>query len=273
MNWIWLVPLLAVAVIVWASWGGKGARPSPARSGNASGRDGGRALPAWLEERFARARAAHKGGADGDSEFPRWYFESATERQLLRLQEMAVTVKGTIWKGTASDLIGLSEPPDSADAAEVARFFGWTKPTCQTQERMQWAMVASDPEKLARWEGRPATVLQKERLALLGAPAAKSLTAAEAEQLLAELMDEAVAGERAAEQADELIGLFDSVLDDLSDRDAREIEGFKRKPTPAQLRRAIEAVQNDKGAALTSHDQRVVCERLLADNPQLRADE
>ena len=65
--------------------------------------------------------------------FPQWFFEPATERQLVRLEREGL--KGiTLTKGQASDLIGLSEPPDDADN-EVLKFFGAPLAENQTMAR------------------------------------------------------------------------------------------------------------------------------------------
>jgi hypothetical protein len=76
---------------------------------------------AWLEERWEIAKKERDTGKLVT--VPHWFFEDVTDRQLQKIEEMGLKIKGgRPSKGEASDIIGLFEPVEEENE-EILRFF------------------------------------------------------------------------------------------------------------------------------------------------------
>jgi hypothetical protein len=212
----------------------------------------------WIASRWRAAESAH---AAGDySTFPEWHFEPASERQLARLEREGL--RGvTLTKGQASDLIGLSEPPDEADA-EVLKFFGVPAASNQTMARAQARELLALKGNYERWQARPATSEQKAEIRFLGGKVPKALIATEAQRALHDLRD---ANPAKVDELDNLKAIFD----EFNDADFREVVGIK-KPSRAAIQEAIDALVAD-GQTLENLalETDAIADKLLELHPEL----
>ena len=216
----------------------------------------------WLENRW---RAAEKAHSSCDyTIFPEWYFEAATDRQLARLERQGV--KGvTLTKGQASDLIGMTEPPDEHEIA-VLKFFGVPLGQMnQTMARVKVLQLMEQEGNAERWNNRPATSEQKQDIRFLGGKVTKGLSATEAQRILSDLQ------EASPEKSDDLDNLK-TIFDDFSDADFRETMGIK-KPGRAAIQEAIDllvaAGQSLEDLAINTD---AIADKLLELHPELARD-
>jgi hypothetical protein len=65
----------------------------------------------WMEEWWETARKERDAGEL--KSVPNWFFDDVTERQLQKIEEIGLNIKGgRLTKGEASDIIGLFEPAE-----------------------------------------------------------------------------------------------------------------------------------------------------------------
>jgi len=210
-------------------------------------------------------RAEQERDSGGLKTFPKWFFDDPTERQLERLKTEGVKVSGKgMTKGVASDLIGLHLPPEEEDEAILKFFKVSSKGMNQTLARYEIAKLMADPANAAAWEARPADLMQKECLKFFGLPVARGLSSTDAAKLIddhrAEL--EKTGGTRADEW-----DAFESLVDDLSDKETREDAGIKQPPLSV-IRQAFDALLAS-GTPAGDIDADTAAEKILELKPEL----
>lgn len=223
----------------------------------------------YLREQWTRAERERAAG--NVSDFPHWFFDPVTDKQLRRLKENGTTLpRGSLTKGQASDLIGLSEDPDDEDK-EILKFFKVPMRSLnQTTARYEVRKLFADPEKKAAWDARPAELMQKEFLKHFGADIPKGLTKLEAQKIIAGLRTRGTKDDAALEAKLAEWDAFEDIVEQLWDPEEREFFDIK-KPTLAAIRAAIDALKA-QGQTIEQFggDAEKVADKLLEMNPQLR---
>lgn len=215
----------------------------------------------YLKTQWTAAETARASGMP--TNVSSWFFDPVSERQLERLKKDGTKVSGgSLTKGTASDLIGLQEPIEENDA-DILKFFKVPlKGTNQTIGRYEAKRLLSIPENATAWNSRPAEPMQKEYLKFFGLNAPKGLICVDATELITAHKKETNGVEK--KRLDTWAN-FESIVDDLSDRETREDYDIK-KPSLAAIRAAVEALEA-KGE--DSGDLQCVVDQLLEMKPEL----
>lgn len=200
--------------------------------------------------------------SEGKASVPPWYNDPVTERQLQRLRDDEIKLPGRpINKGNASDLIGLTEPPEP-NQLEVLRFFKVTGLPLKHYSiaAIEIDRLMSDPEKASRWINRPATPIQKEYYRYFGIPITKGLTASEAEDI--------IASQELTEEQDEEWDAYAEIIDELQDKDFREDYDLK-KPSIPVIRQAVQR-HTSQGATILELSPDDLVDTILDIKPELR---
>jgi len=202
--------------------------------------------------------------------FPHWYFDVPTEAQLKRLESEEIRPFAGMTKGQASDLIGTTEPVEEEDLEALQHFNRPLRGMNQTRARHELALLFQDPANRESWEQRPPSSRLKEKCRFLGVKLSTGMTHKAADSAL---QSKYMALEEAG---DPLAARFDGYVDVLTEFDDpvfREDYEIK-KPSPTQIRAAIEALVADKASEGATWDS--VCtetdkiaERLLELYPAL----
>jgi len=214
----------------------------------------------WIEDRWTRALAAKESGAEA-VEFPAWYFDDATDRQMDRLARMGIGLKrGNLFKGQASDLIGLEEAASDEQFA-MLKFFGMpTRDTNETLAKAAITRLMADEQNRTRWEKRMASKEQRDCITFFGADVPKGITHIAAQALIDEL-SEANPGREG-----EWSNLAD-ILDAFSDCDFREMVEIT-KPSRDVIQEAMDELLAE-GRTLRALDAEAVAERIIGKHPNL----
>lgn len=215
----------------------------------------------FLKTQWAAAERARASGMP--TNVPSWFFDPVSERQLERLRKDGTEISGSsLTKGAASDLIGLQEPIEEDDV-DILRFFkAPLKGTNQTIGRYEAKRLLSIPKNVTAWNSRPAEPMQKQYLKFFGLNVPKGLVCVDAAQLIAAHKKETSGVD---EKRLDAWANFESIVDDLSDRETREDYDIK-KPPLAAIRAAVEALEA-KGE--DSGDLQCVVDQLLEMKPEL----
>jgi len=115
----------------------------------------------WLEERWIQAQKERE--ASEIESFPYWFFDDVTGRQLQRIRDIGLDIKGRRpTKGEASDIIGLFEPIEDENE-EILKFFRVPlKVMNQYRARYEVGRLFEDSTNVQSWKNRRAEPMQKE---------------------------------------------------------------------------------------------------------------
>jgi len=220
----------------------------------------------WLKDRWELAQKQKLSGGDGI--FPEWYFDTATEPQLKKLDELELSFNSKkITKGQASDLIGMQEPAEE-ESLKILKFFKIsTRGIRQTQARHEIALLFKDEEKVQAWEARPPSALQKEFFKFFGIKLAKGTTQNQAEKIIRKNESEMADEDNPRLEEWEA---YEQIIDEFSDSDFREDYEIK-KPSFTLIRKAMEELQKDgKTYQDISEDLDILVEKLIELKPELQ---
>lgn len=219
----------------------------------------------WLRNHWADADREHASG--GPTNFPNWYFDPVTEPQLNRLRKDGVSASGmSLTKGKASDIIGLFVPIDESDASLLKFFKVSQSGMNETKGRVEARKLLADTKNADAWKLRPAEPMQREYMRHFGLKIPKELTCNEATRLIKEHCD-GIEDDKSPKQ--EEWDAFESIVDELSDKEIREDYGIK-KPSLSMIRAALEALHKErKSFAELSNDVDLVVEKLIELKPEL----
>ncbi len=242
------------------------AAKSPSRKASAQTNSKFDSDPDWLRNRWKLAQAQQQAGLAGI--FPEWYFDQITERQLNKLHELGISIKGKkITKGQASDLIGMHEPADE-DTLQILTFFKVpTRGMNQTKARHEIALIFDDEVKAQAWKNRRPSQIQKEFFMFFAIKPEKGMTNTEASKLISN--HESALAEKEDPQLDEWEA-FQEIIDELSDRDFREDYQIK-KPSITLIKNALASLQKEGKSYRDAADEiEAVIEKMLDLEPALR---
>lgn len=196
--------------------------------------------------------------------FGTWYFDAPTERQIERLKRERISIHAGATKGEVSDVIGLFVEPDDEDL-EKLNFFDVKLQGAlrnQTRARHEVAKLDSEPKNEMASARRPATAMQKEFYKFIESKPPVGLTYEQAEKAIGEALE--VMPEPKSEEWDS----FESLVSDFDDRDFRGDVGI-RKPTIAEIRKAVDALKVENKERDDVYDPYIVAEKLLEIKPSL----
>lgn len=194
----------------------------------------------WLEARWQRARAEKSSG--NLISVPSWFFDDATERQVQRLRDIGITVRGEKpLKGEASDIIGLFEPVEDGNK-EILRFFKIPLSGMnQSRARHEVGQLLRDPENMERWKCRPPSDIQREFYRFFDIKVPKDLTYERASVFINEYVG--VLDERGDSRA-ETWDTFATLYEEINDPEIRAEYGL-RKVGISLYRSAIDQLEKE----------------------------
>lgn len=264
----WLVILVVVIVAYLVLQSGKN---GPTRSGGRSNPKESaeervlRENDGWLRNHWADADRERAAGTQIN--FPHWYFDPVTEPQLNRIRKDGVSVSGmSLTKGKASDIIGLFVPIEESDAAILKFFKVSASGMNETKGRVEARKLLNDTKNAEAWKLRPAEPMQREYMRHYGLKIPKELTCNEATRLIKEHGD-GIEDDKSPMQ--EEWDAFESIVDELSDKDVRQDYGIK-KPSLPMIRAALEALHKEgKSYSELLNDVDLVIEKLIELTPEL----
>ena len=266
MEWF---AILVVGVVLWYGFRrlrGSGSGVAPRATKGSRELDIFNRNREWLEERWERADLEK---SEGNLRIVRpWFFDDPTDRQLARIEDIGLTIRGTkLTKGQISDIIGLYEAVEPENA-EILRFFKISfKGFNQSRARHEVARLMADPASSESWKNRPASTWQKEFFRAFECPIPRDLTHEVAEKIIAEKQRDLLESdkERLQEWED-----YESIFDELSDPDTREDYELK-KPSVKALREAVVSLlEEGREMRELSDDLQLVVDRLVERNPSLQ---
>lgn len=280
MELLWVIVLVVVVLFLVGS--GKKGKTSGGNAGRGSG-----SMPAspkesprakilddnidWLRARWADADRARAAGTLAN--FPEWYFDPATERQLERMQKDGISVSGSgLTKGKASDLIGLLEPVEEQHEAILKFFKVPLRGMNQSRAIYEVSKLFADAKNAEAWKLRPAEPLQKEFLRFFDMKVPKELKCVDAERLINEHRVKLLKED--SPKLDEW-NSFESIVTDLSDKEAREDYDLNiNKPSLSVLRAAIDALRKEGNSMDDlAGDLDIVAQKLVELKPELKKQE
>ena len=193
----------------------------------------------------------------------------ATQAQIEQLQDAGWgenfgTDGGLLARNQAMDLLMLAKTPESEDS-ELLEFFNVTveEPNALV---VAWhaAALRLDAKAMEEWNGRPATVLQKEALRYFQGKVARSITAEAAKSSLLAIERGLYQSGRAAEWSTWL--RFSETWQQLQTKDVCTHYDIK-KPAPTKIREAIQSLLDENVDEWSEKD--VVVQRLVELYPDL----
>lgn len=193
----------------------------------------------------------------------------ATQAQIEQLQDAGWgenfgTDGGLLARNQAMDLLMLAKTPESEDS-ELLEFFNVAveEPNALV---VAWhaAALRLDAKAMEEWNGRPATVLQKEALRYFQGKVARSITAEAAKSSLLAIERGLYQSGRAAEWSTWL--RFSETWQQLQTKDVCTHYDIK-KPAPTKIREAIQSLLDENVDEWSEKD--VVVQRLVELYPDL----
>ena len=220
----------------------------------------------WMEEWWETARKERDAGEL--KSVPNWFFDDVTERQLQKIEEIGLNIKGgRLTKGEASDIIGLFEPAEERDI-EIFRYFNIPlKNMNKSKAKYEVLQLFNDPVKKETWKKRPAYPMQKEFYKFFGLKVPKALNYEEASKFITKYKMEIL------EQNESIIdewNAYEEVYDMINHIDIREDYELK-KISLSLYRSAIDQLKNE-GYSLQnlSDEPEIVVDKIIEIKPDIQ---
>jgi hypothetical protein len=220
----------------------------------------------WIEERWITARKERDTGEL--KTVPSWFFDDVTDRQLQKIEEIGLKIKGgRLTKGEASDIIGLFEPAEEGDI-EILRYFKIPlKNMNKSKAKYEVLQLFNDPLKKETWKKRPASPMQKEFYKFFGLKVPKALNYEEASKFITKYKMEIL------EQNESIIdewNAYEEVYDMINHIDIREDYELK-KISLSLYRSAIDQLKNE-GYSLQnlSDEPEIVVDKIIEIKPDIQ---
>jgi len=262
-----IVGLLVVAFVIYFLFSGGSKKPSAAKSSSIPKEE--RILndnSGWMDERWVLARKKRDEGEV--KSVPQWFFDDVTERQLQKIEEIGLKIRGgNPTKGEASDIIGLFEPVEEENI-EILKFFKVSlKGMNQSKARYEVSKLLNDPDNLESWRNRSASAMQKEFYRFFGFKVPQGVTHETASKDINEYRKNL--GEEDEAKMDEW-DAYEDIYDEINDPDFREDYDLK-KISISLYRSAVDQLKKE-GRTLTelSDDPDAVVDKLLEIKPEIQ---
>jgi hypothetical protein len=216
-----------------------------------------------LAERWRMAGAsAH---ATRELELPPWYYDEIEDWQFECMEREGLPVNGEVLtRGQANDVLGLMASPTDEEVTVLRALGEPTTGLSFTAARQRLAIMLLAPEECQRWEGLPATPLQREFHRLAREPVPSELTAGAAKRYIAERS-------RVSQDLSRDWALFLRVYDDINLRRS----DYHLGPVSASLLgEAVELLRQRNGRTMQqiARNLELVVDRLLDLDPELELD-
>jgi len=221
-------------------------------------------LEQWLLDRWALADAQEDTGQG--AVFGSWYFDSVTEFQLKKLEELDVNMKGDPTKGQASDLIGLYEKPEP-ESLQVLKFFKVpVRGMSETKAKHEVGLIFSDDKNVQAWDARPVIASQKEFFKFFGIKLSKGMTHDAAKTFISKHTKEL--RKKSDPVYDDWLS-YEDILQEIADSDFRDTYEIK-KPSATLVKKALkELLDNDMSYADIADDIDILVDKLTDLKPEL----
>lgn len=220
----------------------------------------------WLRNRWSLAKSERAAGEL--SSVPHWFFDEITERQIRKIEEIGLTIKGNLpTKGEASDLIGLFESAED-EAIEILRFFKISlKGMNQSRARHEVDALLKSPENLEKWKNRPASAMQKEFYRFFALKAPQGLTHEVASTAITDFKEKL--SDEDKERLDEW-DTFEDIYDEINDPDYRE--DYDLKSISISLYRSAMDKLKSEGKTIKdiSDDRDIVVDTIIKIKPEIQ---